>query len=92
LAPDDRKHLDAEVSAHRRLDRHRDDRVGGSAGIYADLNSGGRYDPVNDNLVATSMGAMVPEQRLAHTTIWTGAEMIVWGGTPSGTIPPDRRE
>jgi N-acetylneuraminic acid mutarotase len=43
-------------------------------------NTGGRYNPVTDTWIATSVGAGVPEARLAHTAVWTGAEMIVWGG------------
>ncbi len=45
------------------------------------FNSGGRYDPSTDRWTATSLGANVPAGRAAHTAIWTGTEMIVWGGT-----------
>src|SRR5437868_10737109 len=41
---------------------------------------GSRYDPVGDTWSAiTSTGA--PSARSNHTAIWTGKEMIVWGGT-----------
>jgi len=43
------------------------------------LNSGGRYDPVTDSWTGTSM-TNAPSARFAHTAVWTGAEMIVWGG------------
>lgn len=46
-------------------------------GLY--LNTGGRYNPVSDTWTSMSVvGA--PEARLSHTAIWTGTEMIVWGG------------
>ncbi len=48
-----------------------------SAGFY---NSGGRYDPAADSWTPTSIGANVPVGRSQHRAVWTGAEMIVWGG------------
>jgi hypothetical protein len=47
-------------------------------------NTGGRYDPGVDHGVSTSI-TNAPHYRYAHTGVWTGEEMIVWGGT----IPPD---
>jgi hypothetical protein len=44
------------------------------------LNTGGRYNPATDTWAATSTGANVPAGRNLHATVWTGAEMIVWGG------------
>jgi N-acetylneuraminic acid mutarotase len=44
------------------------------------LNNGGRYDPASDTWTATSMGA-VPQGRSGHTAVWTGNELIVWGGS-----------
>jgi N-acetylneuraminic acid mutarotase len=46
---------------------------------YRYLKSGGRYDPVNDSWTATST-ANAPTARYRHTAVWTGTEMIVWGG------------
>jgi N-acetylneuraminic acid mutarotase len=46
------------------------------------FNTGGRYNPVTDNWVATTTTA-APDGRTAETAVWTGTEMIVWGG--SGT-------
>jgi N-acetylneuraminic acid mutarotase len=50
-------------------------------GAHADahLATGGRYDPSSDawKTIATK-GA--PSKRWAHTLVWTGKEMIVWGG------------
>jgi N-acetylneuraminic acid mutarotase len=43
------------------------------------LDTGGRYSIEADNWTATSL-ADVPHARDHHTTLWTGSEMIVWGG------------
>jgi hypothetical protein len=45
------------------------------------LNTGGRYNPFSDSWIPISIGANVPSARAGHSAIWTGAEMIVWGGT-----------
>jgi N-acetylneuraminic acid mutarotase len=44
------------------------------------LNSGGRYDPATNSWTATNM-TDAPSARNLHTAVWTGSEMIVWGGT-----------
>jgi hypothetical protein len=53
------------------------------AGIFCcpgiDFNTGGRYDPGTDSWVPTST-ANAPHARDSHTAIWTGSEMIAWGG------------
>jgi hypothetical protein len=46
------------------------------------LNTGGRYDPAADSWTATSTTA-APSQRDRPTAVWTGTEMIVWGGESS---------
>jgi N-acetylneuraminic acid mutarotase len=43
------------------------------------FNTGGRYDPSTDSWTATST-VNAPEGRYHHTAVWTGNEMIVWGG------------
>jgi len=43
-------------------------------------SDGGRYDPSTDTWTSTSTGANVPTARALHTAVWTGMEMIVWGG------------
>ena len=43
------------------------------------LHTGGRYNPVIDSWMPTSL-VNVPLGRIAHTAVWTGSEMIVWGG------------
>ena len=43
------------------------------------LNTGGRYNPSTNSWTATST-TNAPEGRIYHTAVWTGSEMIVWGG------------
>ena len=43
------------------------------------FNTGGRYDPGTDSWTATST-VNAPDGRYRHTAVWTGNEMIVWGG------------
>jgi N-acetylneuraminic acid mutarotase len=46
---------------------------------YTGLNDGGRYNPEANTWTAVpTTGA--PAARYAHTAVWTGSEMIVWGG------------
>lgn len=51
---------------------------GGSSTPY--LNTGSMYDPASDTWTATSVTGNVPKARQNHTAVWTGSEMIVWGG------------
>jgi N-acetylneuraminic acid mutarotase len=53
--------------------------------IFGDqyLNTGGRYNPTTNSWLATST-TNAPEGRSAHTAVWTGDEMIVWGGASFG--------
>ena len=46
---------------------------------YHYLQSGGRYNASTDSWVTTST-ANAPAGRADHTAVWTGSEMIVWGG------------
>ena len=57
--------------------------VWGGGGNNIALNSGGRYNPIADTWTATSM-VNVPIERDYHTGVWTGSEMIVWGGSGCG--------
>lgn len=43
------------------------------------INSGARYNPGNNTWTATST-VNAPTPRTDHTAIWTGTEMIIWGG------------
>src|SRR5204863_7725188 len=49
------------------------------------LNTGGRYEPGTNSWTATST-TNVPSGRFQHTAVWTGSEMIVWGGWNPPTI------
>lgn len=52
---------------------------GGQDDATIQLNTGGRYNPTTNMWAATSiLGA--PVGRRQHKGIWTGSEMIVWGG------------
>ena len=44
-------------------------------------NTGAWYDPATGTWTPTSTGANVPTARTNHAAVWTGAEMIVWGGS-----------
>ena len=44
-----------------------------------DDSTGGRYNPTADNWTATST-TNAPDGRELHSAVWTGSEMIVWGG------------
>ena len=50
------------------------------------LNNGGRYTPSSDSWTATSTGANCPSARVYHTAVWTGTQMIVWGGRNDAAI------
>ena len=41
--------------------------------------TGGRYNPSTDSWIATTTNG-APSGRSIHTAVWTGTEMIVWGG------------
>lgn len=52
------------------------------------LNTGDHYDPVRDAWRPTeTRGA--PLARTAHTGVWTGSEMIVWGGEGASGLLSD---
>jgi N-acetylneuraminic acid mutarotase len=53
--------------------------VGG--GDAAPTNTGARYNPSTNAWTATPT-AGAPSARYAPTAVWTGTEMIVWGGSP----------
>ena len=58
---------------------------GGNEGsIYVD--TGGRYNPSTDSWVATAAtGTNGNSPRYKHTAVWTGTEMIVWGGVDNSS-------
>src|SRR5205807_1010828 len=53
--------------------------IWGGADAGTAYNTGGRYNPSTDTWVAVSM-TNAPAGRHFHTAVWTGSEMIVWGG------------
>jgi N-acetylneuraminic acid mutarotase len=48
------------------------------------LDTGGRYNPTTNSWTATST-VNAPDARSRHTAVWTGTEMIVWGGVANNT-------
>ena len=48
------------------------------------LGTGARYNPATDNWVATTV-TNAPNARCFHTAVWTGSEMIIWGGVTTGS-------
>lgn len=57
-----------------------------TGGAAIALSTGGRYDPALDAWSPmTDAGAPAP--RLQHIAVWTGREMIVWGGVDAGRRP-----
>ena len=46
---------------------------------FLGLNTGARYNPSTDTWTATSL-INAPAARSDHTAVWTGTEMIIWGG------------
>ena len=53
---------------------------GGSEGQFEpDLNTGGKYNPVTDTWTEIS-SINAPTPRADHEAVWTGSEMIIWGG------------
>ncbi len=51
--------------------------IGGN--LSNDLNDGGRYNPVGNSWTNVTTSS-APAARNSHTAVWTGSEMIVWGG------------
>lgn len=51
-----------------------------SGGGYFSTNTGARYNPFTNTWVSMST-RNAPLGRTRHTAVWTGKEMIVWGGT-----------
>lgn len=52
------------------------------------LADGARYNPTNDTWTALPP-LIVPPRRAGHTAVWTGKEMLIWGGySHSGGVLP----
>ena len=52
----------------------------GVGGTNIHLRSGGRYDPWGRTWSPNFSTIGAPTRRYGHTAVWTGTEMIVWGG------------
>lgn len=55
---------------------------GESGGGGATTNTGGIYNPATDTWTSITTDN-APSAREMHSAIWTGEEMIIWGGCPS---------
>jgi N-acetylneuraminic acid mutarotase len=53
-------------------------------------NTGGKYNPSTNTWTEIST-INAPPGRYEHTAIWTGSEMIIWGGFDTSVINPGRR-
>jgi N-acetylneuraminic acid mutarotase len=57
---------------------------GGNNGTAtSEVNSGARYNPTTNTWTAMTL-TNAPTSRIGHKAVWTGTEMIIWGGSPSG--------
>ena len=59
--------------------------AGASARYTLPIISGAPNGCINDTWTATS-ATNAPSARWAHTAVWTGSEMIVWGGSGSAGL------
>lgn len=55
--------------------------------ISADADTGGRYDPTTDTWAPMAKGRLVG--RREHGAVWTGSEMLIWGGASGDTLDGD---
>lgn len=53
---------------------------------FATSNTGGKYDPVSNTWQPIST-INAPSARRFHSAIWTGTEMIIWGGEAGNSGP-----
>lgn len=60
----------------------------GAFGFNKVLGDGGIYDPETNTWTKISLSG-APSPRGYHTAIWTGSEMIVWGGSSRALHPTD---
>jgi N-acetylneuraminic acid mutarotase len=58
----------------------------GCPSVLCISNGGVRYNPSTDSWTYTS-STNAPTARFGHTAVWTGSEMIVWGGGSGDVIP-----
>jgi N-acetylneuraminic acid mutarotase len=53
---------------------------GGIGGTGAYQATGGRFNPATGTWTPTRVNGTQPEARIFHTLVWTGSDVIVWGG------------
>jgi hypothetical protein len=59
---------------------------GGSTPLYGTiLNTGGKYNPLTNVWVSTTT-VNAPYPRYSNSAVWTGTEMIIWGGTDGSNL------
>ena len=51
--------------------------------FFITFNDGGKYTPSTDSWTPIST-TNAPSERAAYTAVWTGGEMIIWGGNGLG--------
>ena len=59
--------------------------VWGAGGTTRVVNDGARYNPKTDTWFAIATNG-APIKRQNHKAIWTGTEMIIWGGDDGGSV------
>ena len=62
---------------------------GGYSAADEDVATGSRYNPATDKWTPMATGGDAPSARSAAATVWTGSEMIVWGGNFGGVTDLD---
>lgn len=53
---------------------------GGQDTDHTNLSFGGRYTPSSDSWTRTATLSTGPSGRFGHKVVWTGSQMVVWGG------------
>ncbi len=59
---------------------------GDVAGLNTPLDSGGRYDPLTDTWSGMSQPGFSGIEGSLLAVVWTGTEMIAWGGAWTGSV------
>lgn len=60
---------------------------GGNITGMAFQNTGGQFDPASGSWAVGGTNTMgAPSGRSSHTAVWTGTQMIVWGGNTAGLV------
>lgn len=86
-APEARTHHSAIWTGHEMIVFGGYDQTNGFNRVF--FNDGGRYNPVTDTWTNLSTSPFFASARASHTAVWTGTEMIIWGGyTDTGGISP----